>query len=142
MIRLKETDFAGGLYPCRIELDGFVFPSAENAFQSAKFLDHDKRASFQYMTAYQASYRGPRMRPEISCWDGVRLGVMLEILRLKFSDPDLKSRLMGLDGPVMIENMRHENYWGACQCRKCRGRGANNLGKLLCSLRSDLLETG
>lgn len=135
---MTESDFMGNCYPCQIKICGLEFPSAENAFQAMRSPDPDIRASFRYMTPYRAAYAGPRMRRSIPGWNDVRDDIMRQILKTKFSDPDLKRSLLSSSGPIEITNMRHENYWGSCACARCHNTGQNRLGRMLEKLRSEL----
>ena len=59
-------------------------------------------------------------------------------LREKFKDTDLRDKLVGTGNIEIIEtNIWHDNFWGQCNCDKCKSKGGNKLGKLLMKLRSE-----
>lgn len=72
----------------------------------------------------------------------LQLDVMYDILKAKFSDEDLKARLLLTAEKQLIEgNNWHDNFWGNCTCKKCGSiEGKNMLGKLLMKLREELQE--
>ncbi|MBE6386348.1 MAG: NADAR family protein [Lentisphaerae bacterium] len=75
-------------------------------------------------------------------WDMVKLEVMEELLRIKFSDEGLKQQLISTGEEELIEgNYWHNNFRGCCSCEKCGNRGMDNLGKLLMKLRSEYRDT-
>ena len=79
------------------------------------------------------------LRPD---WEKVKDGVMLDILRIKFSKPDLKQMLLDTGDAYLIEGTTwHDNYWGNCTCDRCKNiTGKNMLGKTLMQVRAELKE--
>ena len=65
---------------------------------------------------------------------------MYQGLKLKFSDPILKEKLLATGNEKLEEgNWWHDNFWGNCYCPKCKNiEGVNKLGKLLMLLRKEL----
>lgn len=60
-------------------------------------------------------------------------------LRLKFTDPELKSKLLATGDEELVEgNTWHDRTWGRCVCSKCGGQGQNLLGQLLMELREEI----
>ena len=84
-------------------------------------------------TPGQAKRAGSKvqLRPE---WDKIRLGIMRELLQLKFSTPELRKALVWTD-PAHLEetNTWGDTFWGVCD-----GEGENHLGRILMELRDDL----
>jgi ribA/ribD-fused uncharacterized protein len=117
-----------------LTIDGWNFASSEHAYQAAKSLDPTVWRMIQsYASPGEAKRAGMRikLRPD---WNEVRVQFMREILQAKFSNPDLKQRLLGTGTAELIEgNTWGDTFWGVC-----RGKGENNLGKLLMELRRDL----
>ena len=59
---------------------------------------------------------------------------MLTGLRYKFSNPDLKEKLLATGNEELVEgNWWGDQYWGICD-----GIGKNKLGKLLMKVRKEL----
>lgn len=136
----KEYDFLSNFYPCRILYNRIFFPTVENAFQAAKYVGNQRMTvyrQFASLTPGQAKFKGRRI-PLRNDWDAIRIDVMEELLRIKFSDPVLKRKLLDTGEQVLIEgNFWHDNFWGSCICSKCRDHGQNHLGQLLMKLRTE-----
>ena len=74
------------------------------------------------------------LRPD---WEEVKVGIMEEIVRAKFTQhPELAERLLATGDKVLIEG----NHWGdTCWGVDTRtGRGENHLGKILMNVREEL----
>lgn len=136
-------DFLSNFYGASVFYDGLWYRNSEAAFQSAKTLDPEMRKKFAAASPSQAKSMGRmvNLRPD---WKQVKDGIMLEILRSKFA-PGTKcaERLLATGSLRLIEgNTWHDNYWGVCQCEKCRGeKGLNHLGELLEKVRDELRQT-
>lgn len=72
-----------------------------------------------------------------------KVEIMLIGLRLKFSNPSMKKKLLDTGNRELIEgNYWHDNFWGDCYCPKCvNTNGQNTLGKLLMQIRKEIHET-
>ena len=127
--------FLSNFWECRVEFGGRVFGNAEAAYQSAKC--SERAVEFQGLTAKQAKARGKRVpaRPD---WDTVRVDVMREVLRAKFSNPELRAMLVATAPEELVEGNRWgDRFWG-----RCKREGQNMLGRLLMELRDEHLKTG
>jgi ribA/ribD-fused uncharacterized protein len=120
-----------------IELDQLVYPSVENAYQAAKFLDHSVRLGFTSITAHEAKVRGRdrdtgEIRPN---WDSIKLRVMEYLLLQKFTHyTEHGKKLIATGNCNIVEgNTWNDTYWGVC-----KGRGHNHLGNLIMKIRSQL----
>lgn len=71
-------------------------------------------------------------------WDNVKLGIMEELVGLKFrSHPELAERLLATGDNTLVEfNTWNDTYWGVC-----RGSGKNHLGLILMRVRARLKES-
>ena len=129
-----EYRFLSNFYPCVIMYDGICYPSTEHAYQAHKVLAIPARILISNMlTPGQAKRAGARslLRKD---WESVKLTVMEDILRLKFSQEPFKSALIATGFQELIE----DNNWGDTFWGVCKGIGQNNLGKLLMKIRSEL----
>ncbi len=136
----KQTKFLSNFYPVTVTFEGDQYAAVEDAFQAAKTLDPKERLLIQLCeTPADARKCGRRvtLRPD---WNEIKVDVMLELLRQKFSHPRLKDMLVATEDAVLIEgNTHHDNFWGNCTCRKCvEIEGQNHLGKLLMQVREEL----
>ena len=128
-----EFSFLSNFYPSPIKYEGPTWATVEHAYQAAKTLDmSEKKAIWGAATPGKAKQLGRKveMRPD---WEGVKLTVMLDLLRLKFADPTLEQQLVATYGFNLVEgNTWNDRFWGVC-----KGTGQNNLGKLLMQVRSE-----
>lgn len=139
--------FLSNFYLCSILYEGITYPSTENAFQAAKMPDLSLRKQFVSVDSKTAKAMGRawKCRPD---WDSVRNGVMLDLLRIKFSGEPFRGRLLATGDAELVEgNWWHDQYWGVCNCGKdgtCAkkgGVGENSLGKLLMQVRDERKES-
>jgi hypothetical protein len=69
-------------------------------------------------------------------WEEIKLSVMEELVRSKFSNPKLSQKLLETNDKLLVEgNTWGDTFWGVCN-----GRGENHLGKILMKVRSELKE--
>ena len=134
----KITSFQGeyrwlsNFWPAPVEYDGLIYPTVENAYQAAK-TDPDLRLPFVNCPPEQAKRLGRKV-PIRHGWENAKVNVMSTLLRKKFKDGELASRLLRTEGDEIIEgNGWGDTFWGICQ-----GKGENNLGKLLMKIRGEL----
>ena len=70
-------------------------------------------------------------------WDSMRVAVMRELLRTKFSDNVLRALLLETGHADLVEgNSWQDVFWGVC-----RGKGENWLGRLLMEVRREVSRT-
>src|SRR4051812_3493915 len=119
--------FLSNFYPAKVDLDGVSFSSVEHAYQAAKTLDLGERRKVRNcVTAGEAKKMGQnvQLRPN---WDGLKLQVMLDLLRQKFAKPPLREELLATGEAELVEgNTWGDRYWGVVN-----GVGKNHLGTLL-----------
>lgn len=132
--------FLSNFYPSPFEVDSITFPSVEHWFQAYKTADP---AEFKAIATAETPGKSKRMgrncqlRPD---WEEVKTDVMLNGLRHKFKDPELRAKLLATGDEELIEgNTWHDNTWGNCVCQKCQNTpGRNMLGMLLMQLRQEI----
>lgn len=131
-----EWRFLSNFYPCLITHEGLRFASVEHAYQAAKFLAPEVRYKFlEPMRAGEAKRLGRRVKLRED-WEEVKLSIMLDLLRLKFSPPFMQASLLSTGEAELIEgNSWGDHYWGVCM-----GMGENHLGRLLMQVRAELRE--
>lgn len=128
-----EYRFLSNFYPA-------LGSTVEHQYQAAKTLDKDwARRILQSRTAGEAKRAGRNapLRPD---WDEVKIPVMRELLVRKFSNPELREKLVATANFLLVEgNWWHDNFWGKCYCARCHTKvGENHLGKLLMEIRNDI----
>jgi ribA/ribD-fused uncharacterized protein len=118
-----------------IEFEGDVYPTVEHAFQAAKTCDPEERDKVRVAkTPSSAKKIGRRVKLR-SDWEAVKVGIMLDLLRIKFSDPALRQQLLGTGDAELVEgNTWNDTFWGVSSKT---GKGKNTLGKLLMQVRDE-----
>jgi ribA/ribD-fused uncharacterized protein len=115
-------------------------PSNEHYFQAAKATNEkDREYVMSAPTPGAAKHRG---RWDIKCrpdWEEIKIKVMKDLCRVKFSDLELRKLLLEKTGDQeLVEgNWWNDDYWGVC---KKKGTGQNHLGKILMEIRAEIKE--
>lgn len=131
--------FLSNFFVAELVWDNIVWPSSEHAYQAAKSLDRDVRLRFSRLpTPVSAKHagKGVALRPD---WETVKVGVMAEIVRAKFTqNPRLKQLLIDTGDAHLEEgNTWGDRIWGVSPPGS--GNGKNHLGKILMELRAEWL---
>lgn len=126
--------YLSNFYPCPVTYDGITYANAEAAFQAQKCINTKDRTAFAHLAPGKAKTLGRRipLRPD---WEDVKLDVMLGVVRAKFiPSKSLSAALIATGNARLIEgNTWNDTFWGVC-----RGRGRNELGKILMKVREQL----
>lgn len=136
MISEFRGDYAwlSNFYPSKIYYDGYYFSCVECAYQSQKNND----VSWKLFCSEHDAKIVKRESKKINLiynWDYIKFYIMLDCLNLKFRQEPFKSLLVATEDHELIEgNNWGDTYWGICN-----GKGKNTLGKMLMSIRNDLL---
>ena len=127
-----DYEFLSNFYPCKITIAGYTFPSVENAYQAMKCANPNDYAQFVNIGPAEAKKLGRKVQLR-SDWEQIKYNVMRQLLDLKFQDKVLLKMLQDTAPESIIEgNYWHDNYWGMCQCDKCKSKiKYNHLGELL-----------
>jgi ribA/ribD-fused uncharacterized protein len=131
-----EYRFLSNFWMASVEYEAIVYPSSEHAYQAAKTLNKDIRSAFAQITSPGAIKKMGQtitLRPD---WEDVKISVMRDIVTAKFEqNPELMEKLMATKGRELIEgNTWGDTFWGECPL----GKGRNELGKILMSIRDDI----
>ena len=133
-----EYAFLSNFYEVPVKYEGITYPSSEAAFQAAKCADVKARKAFQTMTPLQAKRFGKKVLLR-SDWEQVKLQVMADVLKSKFSNKTLQNKLLATGTATLIEgNHWNDTFWGVSLET---GKGQNHLGQLLMHLRNELKTT-
>ena len=131
-----EFGFLSNFYIKKFRYKNKTYRSAEHAYQAAKATDPIERLLIKRAATPNRAKslgRSCRMRED---WDLVKISIMEEILRAKFSDPLLAHALAATHPEKLVEG----NYWGDHFWGVCEGKGHNHLGKILMRIRRDLID--
>ena len=130
-----EYRFLSNFYPCKIVLDNIEFPSVEHAYVASKSLDENFRrevASIAKPGDVKKIGKKVKLRED---WESVKLFIMEYLVRQKFSNDPLKTKLIYTYPRELIEG----NTWGDTFWGQCNGVGQNHLGKILMKIREELI---
>lgn len=132
--------FLSNFYTSPITYESVVYASVEHAFQAAKALDPDTRASIQQAESPNQAKRLGRRAVLRADWEQVKVSIMEQILRQKFKDAQLAEALLATGDEELLEgNTWDDRFWGAVYNDGTgQWEGQNHLGKLLMTLRQEL----
>ena len=123
----------------KVEWNGYLFASVEEAYQAASFMGSDDelvekiKKSHSADEAQRIAYANRDKRRED--WDDVKISIMEELLRLKIEqNPYVKKKLLQTGDYMIVEDSPKDDFWGWGPNRN----GQNNLGKLWMKLREEL----
>lgn len=132
-----ELRWLSNFWPAPVMLDGFLYASVEHAYVAAKTTDPMIRSVIRTTEKPGEVKRLGRQFDLREDWHDIKLQVMEDLLWQKFQDPELKAKLLATGDEEIIEiNTWNDTFWG-----QCRGKGQNNLGKILMRIRDTLNET-
>lgn len=132
MIFRNEYWFLSNMYPVKILYRGLTFNCVEAAFQAEKCVNPEDKKRFVNLDGFEAKKLGRTVKL-ISTWNEERVFIMYRLLKIKFSNPDLKRMLKNIECDIVEENTWNDKFWGVC-----RGAGENMLGKLLMKIRKEI----
>lgn len=133
-----EYHFLSNFYQHPFTYNGLVYPNAEAAFQAQKCSSDADRIKYTLQKNPVRAKQMGKKEPNLpSNWDEISYDIMFDILRAKFSVPELAEMLESTGDAYLEEgNHWHDNRWGRCTCEKCRAKeGKNWLGKILMQVR-------
>ena len=131
-----EHRWLSNFWPCRVVLDGLVFTSVEAAYVAAKTIDIPTRLKIQSLQKPGDCKREGRKLILREDWESVKIITMENLLRQKFTKGSYLANKLVLTGESLIVegNSWGDTFWGVC-----KGKGENNLGKILMQIRSELI---
>jgi len=111
-----------------------LYRSVEHAYQAGKTLDQPQRLLIHSQRSAAMAKHAGRACILRSDWETQKLPLMHALLRQKFADPMLCSRLLATCDRHLVEgNNWGDEFWGVC-----KGQGQNHLGKLLMQVRTEV----
>lgn len=132
-----EYSFLSNFYEYPIYYDGIIYRNSEAAFQSAKCMNKDGRLGFSDLNPSEAKRLGRRvkLRPD---WEDVKDQIMYDIVKAKFSAPELAKMLLDTGSAGLYEgNTWGDMYWGIDSTTL---RGRNKLGEILMRVRDEIVK--
>ena len=130
----NEYFFLSNFYSSNIRFLGINYPTIEHFYQAAKsFWPGEVQLIVEAENPGQAKRLGKKieLHPD---WENIKLSVMELALRLKFSNPIMRQKLLDTEDAYLEET----NYWNDVWWGVCNGVGENHLGRLLMKIRDEL----
>lgn len=127
--------FLSNFYPAAVFINGIGYQNNEAAFQAQK--QPERAHEFATLPPNEAKRLGRQVKLRTD-WESVKQTIMEDIVRAKFEqNPHLREKLLLTGTAELIEgNSWNDTYWGVC-----RGKGRNELGKILMKIRAEFNET-
>lgn len=126
--------FLSNFYYSPVYYNGIRFSTVEHAFQAAKSNDVKTQKLFTIIPTPQEAKQFGKTIPLREDWETVKVSIMKDLLKQKFSKSPLREMLLQTNGIELVEgNTWGDTYWGVVN-----GKGKNTLGKLLMEVRSEL----
>jgi len=117
-----------------VTLDGETYTSVEHAYQAAKTLDLTQRADIKKQKLAKDVKRFGKTVDKRKDWDDVKVEIMHNLLREKFSQDLFNDALLSTRNAELVEaNYWNDTFWGVYN-----GKGQNVLGRLLMDVREEV----
>ena len=141
----EEYRFLSNFYQSPVTYGGLTYPNAEAAFQAQKCEKEADKTKYTLVKNPVVAKRMGKKEPNLPAnWREISYDIMLEIIRAKFSVPEMAEKLLSTGDAELVEgNNHHDNLWGKCGCPRCEVKtGENRLGRILMQVREELREKG
>lgn len=132
----KETgyDFLSNFYNSTVNFEGKLYSTVEHAYQASKTTDPNVRDIIRKANGPSEAKKLGQSIQIRNDWQEVRLTIMRQLIKEKFSNPFLTHKLLSTgDAELVLNNKWNDKFWGVC-----RGVGENWLGKILMEVREQL----
>ena len=133
-----EFSFLSNFHMSGLTYKGICFTSSEQAYVYSKQLPSDEWLA-EVLSDNRPGHlkrlgSGVKLRPN---WDNLKYNIMKDIVRCKFTQSALLTKLLLDTGDSYLEetNWWRDTYWGVY-----KGVGENNLGNILMELRKEIRE--
>lgn len=126
------------MYECNIEFMGHKFKSVENAYMFAKN-PNDKEWLNKCLSMSPGDVKkASRLISVREDWESVKLSVMYELLKQKFTQEPFRTDLLNTRGENIVEGNRwNDTFWGV-DVKATPNIGENWLGRLIMDIRTKL----
>ena len=122
-----DYHFLSNFYAAEVTYNGITYHNNEAAFQAQKDITRAKEfAALTNPVMAKRNGRKVHLRPD---WEKMKVGIMEEIVRCKFTqNPELRKKLLDTGDRLLIEG-GSDSFWG---------NGNNELGKIVMKVRHEL----
>lgn len=136
----EKYKFLSNLYYCLITYKDITYIHAEGAFQAQKTDNEKLKLAISHMAPERAHKAEEELITPISDWDKIKDEEMYNILKEKYNIPSIKTKLLATnDIKIIYGNNEHDNYWGKCNCEKCKALPfKNKLGEIIMQIRDEI----
>lgn len=129
--------FLSNLFKKTLIFEDREFSTGEHAYQYGKFKDETVRewamvSPKPHLLSILA--HGLFSWDIVENWSKIKVDRMYKVLRVKFSDEELRQKLLGTGDAMLIENSKTDPFWGNGK----KGTGKNMLGLLLMKIREEI----
>lgn len=130
----RVSNWFSNMISSNIEIDGILFSSTENYYQSQKMLNEKDRRYIASLSSYQSKLEC-RKFPIRKDWEEVKVSIMKRGLIEKFKISKWNALLKDTENDPIIEwNNWNDKFWGVSIFDY---KGKNQLGNLLMEIRSE-----
>lgn len=123
-------------YASPFTMDGRVWPTVEHYFQAQKFLDLEIQERIRETRSPMVAARmgRDRKKPLRTDWEKVKVDLMVEAVRAKFTQhEELRKILLSTGTATIVESSKGDRFWGDGG----DGTGKNTLGLVLMRIRDE-----
>jgi N-glycosidase YbiA len=127
--------------PYPVLMEGKLWPTSEHYFQAQKFEDAEHREQIRKTKSPMIAARmgRDRKKPLRRDWESVKVGIMRDVVRGKFTQhDDILQILLSTGDAKIVEHTENDSYWGDGG----DGSGKNMLGRILMEVREELKRGG
>lgn len=119
-----------------VEIDGFVFKTAEHAYQALRVVPSAQRKIMEATSPIKAWHEGQACKERnVLLPDYNKDELMEKIFRAKLAQhEDVRALLVATGDRELVKNTETDSYWGNGK----DGQGQNKMGKLWMKLRNEL----
>lgn len=136
----EENFFLSNFFIKEIKYAGMTWRSAEHAYQATKTSDQVEMLAIKMApTAGKAKRMGAKCSIRHD-WELVKVGIMRDIVRAKFSDPELAGLLLATGDAELVEGNSWNDFLWGCVLVNGEWEGRNMLGRILMEVRQELRE--
>jgi len=135
----KPYGFLSNMAACNVAFDGVEYNSIEHAYQAARSLAPVYRTKVQMSQNPVWAKRMGKGAKTREDWSEVKVDVMLELLRAKFSAEKFRVKLLATGEAFIAEGNQHgDRFWGMVPDEQGELVGENWLGRLLMKVREEI----
>lgn len=130
-----QYSFLSNFYRHPFTYKGLEWVSAEHAYQAQKMIHPKDFLEIANAVSPQEARKRAKGKKVKRNWYDRKYEVMQSVIKAKFSDPELKARLLETKGKQLIMcNRWNDLYWGVDEF----GNGLNKLGWILMEIRDSM----